>query len=377
MSRRADPTKQRTLAVVTQCDLLPDSLPEKVAGLGLGYVCVANPINNQTYDEAREASLFRTGLSLSKMDKSAVGVPVLAKRLVEIQSMILSKHFPGNIKKIDEELDSSVTELKKLSPTMADAATALVGQVFSLKESLHKILIRGELDELYEDDNQMHCKARLLEMLNKFSEDLYSSSESPGGSFMAEEIEVLKTANGVLLPHSRPHSAFLFLVGKRVKSVSNLPIDFVNEVSAYLETVVNRVVDDCCRNSPQLHPSMMKAARTALAKLKKKLLERAAEMLEMEKDTCYTCDPDFDGRGLWFENEDDGLIVSKRMADWMALQLRSSIKKMVEEVANGVMSAEDGVRMMLEEPPTVAGAREEIRETIELLQKSKEDLVQV
>ncbi|CAI0476173.1 unnamed protein product [Linum tenue] len=86
MSQKVDKTGDRTLAVVTKVDKSPEGLLEKVAaddvGIGLGYVCVRNRI---------EAQLFGTHPLLSKIDKSIVGVPVLAQRLVQIQATIISR----------------------------------------------------------------------------------------------------------------------------------------------------------------------------------------------------------------------------------------------------------------------------------------------
>ncbi|CAH2042881.1 unnamed protein product [Thlaspi arvense] len=73
------------------------SLVEKIiaddVNIGLGYVCVRNRIGEESYEEARreETSLFQTHPLLSKIDKSMVGVPVLAQRLVQIQASIISK----------------------------------------------------------------------------------------------------------------------------------------------------------------------------------------------------------------------------------------------------------------------------------------------
>ncbi|KAL8264303.1 hypothetical protein R6Q59_022433 [Mikania micrantha] len=45
------------LAIVTKCDRSPDGLLEKVTtndvNIGLGYICVRNRINDETYEEAR------------------------------------------------------------------------------------------------------------------------------------------------------------------------------------------------------------------------------------------------------------------------------------------------------------------------------------
>ncbi|CAN1217797.1 Dynamin-related protein 4C [Linum perenne] len=99
MSQKVDKTGDRTLAVVTKVDKSPEGLLEKVmaddVGIGLGYVCVRNRIGDETYEDARneEALLFSSHPLLSKIDKSIVGVPVLAQKLVQIQAAIISRYF--------------------------------------------------------------------------------------------------------------------------------------------------------------------------------------------------------------------------------------------------------------------------------------------
>ena len=84
MSQQVDRTGERTLAVVTKADKAPEGLLEKVTmddvHIGLGYVCVRNRIGDETYDQARveEERLFKYHPLLSKIDKSMVGIPVLA-----------------------------------------------------------------------------------------------------------------------------------------------------------------------------------------------------------------------------------------------------------------------------------------------------------
>nr|CAD1837604.1 unnamed protein product [Ananas comosus var. bracteatus] len=100
MSQRVDPTGERTLAVVTKVDKAPEGLLEKVTAddvnIGLGYVCVRNRVGDETYEQARkeEARLFGSHPLLSKIDKSIVGVPVLAQRLTQIQASIVTRCLP-------------------------------------------------------------------------------------------------------------------------------------------------------------------------------------------------------------------------------------------------------------------------------------------
>ncbi|KAJ4957049.1 hypothetical protein NE237_013832 [Protea cynaroides] len=130
MNHRVDRTGERTLAVVTKVDQAPDGLLEQLTAddvnIGLGYVRVRNQIGEELYEEARreERRLFESHSLLSKINKSIVGILVLAQKL----------HL------------SNVT----------DAMTAFMQIIGSAKESLKKILIRGEFDE-YPDEKNMHC----------------------------------------------------------------------------------------------------------------------------------------------------------------------------------------------------------------------------
>ncbi|KAL8264309.1 hypothetical protein R6Q59_022439 [Mikania micrantha] len=410
MSRSVDTTGQRTLAVVTKCDRSPDGLLEKVTtndvNIGLGYICVRNRINNETYEEARnqEATLFETHPLLSKIDKSMAGIPVLAHRLVAIQSVIISKCLPNIVKKINERLHASVLDFNKLPrnlTSVSEAMGAFVQIVGSFKETLQKILIRSELDE-YEDDKQMHCNARLAEMLDKLSQDLQSSVNF-SKNFLVEEMQILEEANGIRLPHFLPHLVFSSLLKRRVNGVSDMPICFVNK----------------------------KATQNVTGRMKIKFMERVDEMIEMEKMTDYTCDPEFiPSYNKLMGNRDQFLnslifvfgssqtlnmegysinvkhlidvsanirdqafdlkmkmtaywkIVLKRMVDYLALQLRFFMKQLVNkeieaEVVNVVMVNGGGIEKMLVEPPSVAKKRERLQSSISLLKESKEIIEQV
>ncbi|XP_071736605.1 dynamin-related protein 4C-like [Rutidosis leptorrhynchoides] len=436
MSQKVDKTGQRTLAVVTKCDQSPDGLFEKVTtndvNIGLGYFCVRNRINDETYEEARikERKLFESHPMLSKIDKSIVGIPVLADRLVQIQSVIISKCLPNIVTKVNDKLSASILELNKLPrnlTSVADAMVAFMQIVGSMKETLQKIFIRGEFDD-YENDKQMHCNARLVEMLDEFSKELLSSDKF-SENFLVEELKVLEEANGIRLPHFLPHSVFLCLLQRKVNVVSDMPVNFVNKVWAYLEAIFMKVLLDCCANYPQLLPSMKKATQNMMEKMKAKFVERVVEMIEMEKVTDYTCDPDYIASYNKLMSYHDKLvyalkphitlmevegyesinvnhlsdvsettrdqaydlkmrmtaywkIVMKRMVDWSALQLQFFIQKVVNkeierELVNETMVNGGGIKKMLDEPPSVAKKREWLQKSIKLLQESKEIIEQV
>lgn len=84
---------KRTLAVVTKVHRAPEGFLEKetrdAVNIGHGYICVRNRVGIESKAEARrsKSDLFRTDPHLSSIDKSMVGIPILAEKLMQIQAM--------------------------------------------------------------------------------------------------------------------------------------------------------------------------------------------------------------------------------------------------------------------------------------------------
>ncbi|KAJ0557884.1 putative dynamin GTPase [Helianthus annuus] len=437
MSQRVDVTGQRTLAVVTKADKNPEGLLEKVTTddvhIGLGYICVRNRVGKESYEEARvkEAKLFQSHPLLRLVDKSMVGIPVLADKLVEIQSMIISKCLPDIVKKINDKLTGYVGELNKLPRKMTSVAEAMT--VFMringlVKESLRKIFIRGEFEE-YPDVKSMHCTARLSEMLNDYSVKLQLTAEGEQkGLFLVEEIRVLEEAKAIALPNFLPRTAFLTVLNKKVNGISGMPVEFVGNLWRYIEEVVLSVLMRHSDNFPPLQASMRRAGHNLIAKMKDVSLTRVMEMVEMETITDYTCNPEYNviwnklmqhqpafmeavtdhSKPVvigfeWFNVDIAHLrsydhdvvkqafdmkmrmaaywkIVLRRMVDCMALHMLFSIQNLVNkdvesEIVNEMMVPHGGgIERMLEESPVVAGKREKLNRSVKLLRESKDSV---
>ncbi|KAL3749799.1 hypothetical protein ACJRO7_010857 [Eucalyptus globulus] len=434
MSQMVDKTGKRTLAVVTKADKAPEGLLEKVTAddvnIGLGYVCVRNRIGDETYEEARlsEAKLFDTHPLLCKIDKSVVGVPVLAQKLTQIQATIMAKCLPEIVKKINDKLTANVAELKKLPQNLssvAEAMTTLMRMLGSAKDSLRKILLRGEFDE-YPEEKNMHCTARLVEMLNRYSHELQHCAENdPRANFLLEELEVLEEAKGMWLPNFLPRTAFLTLLQRKVKGISSKPPSFVARVWEYIEGVVIRVLMRHCENYPQLHSSTRRAASSLINKMKEKSMDRMMEFVEMEKLADYTCNPEYtlewnnlmsqqnifmDAINVVWKPSNIVLqgigevdvgnlrhrkqqiqeafdlkmritayweIVLRRFVDLMALHLLFSVQNLVnnemeKEIVGQLIgpNGSGGMERMLEEAPSVAKKRDQLNRSIKLLRES-------
>ncbi|KAE9459398.1 hypothetical protein C3L33_08689, partial [Rhododendron williamsianum] len=142
------------------------------------------------------------------IDESIVGVPVLAQKLVHIQATIISKCLPDIVRKINDKLSYNIAELNKMPQnlsTVAEAMTVFMRIIGFSKESLRKILLRGEL-----------MNTRM----------------------------VLDETKGIGLPNFLPRTAFHVVLQKKVKEISKTPANFIAEVWGYIETVVETVFMD-------------------------------------------------------------------------------------------------------------------------------------
>ncbi|XP_062094601.1 dynamin-related protein 4C-like [Humulus lupulus] len=438
MSQSVDRTGERTLAVVTKSDRAPEGLLEKViaddVNIGLGYVCVRNRVGDESYDEARfeEAKLFQTHPELSKIDKSIVGIPVLAQKLMQIQAKSIARNLPDIVKKINDKLNQNLAEFRKLPKTMnsvAEAMTAFMRIIGVVKESLRKILLRGEFDE-YPDEKKMHCKARLVEMLNGFSDELMNCPESDRTrNFLMDEIKHLEEAKEISLPNFLPRTAFHALLQEKVKGVSGVPTAFVGKLWDYIEDVVMTILMSHVEDYHQLQLSTRRAGLNLIEKMKERSMKWVVEAVEMEKLTDYTCNPEFEiewnkfmAQKNPFMSYVDGYstiniegfgsvevanakqfphllhqaydlrmrivaywrIVLRRLVDSMALHMQLSVHVLVNEELEKEIVGElmapyngNGLERLMEESPSVAAKRLKLAASVKKLKECKEILATI
>ncbi|XP_050137151.1 dynamin-related protein 4C-like isoform X2 [Malus sylvestris] len=441
MSQSVDKTGERTLAVVTKVDKAPEGLLEKVTGddvnIGLGYVCVRNRIGDETYEEAAAMAheLFQTHPLLSKIDKSIVGIPVLAQKLVQIQANSIARNIPDIVKKINDRLNFCIMELNKMPKSLSSVAEAMTAfmQIIGLaKESLRKIFLRGEFED-YADDNRMHCTARLVEMLKQYSDELHICAETGAKSnFLMEEIKSLEEAKGISLPNFLPRNAFLIILQGKVNEISSIPMAFEEKVWSYIEEVVISVLMHYTENYHQLQLSARRAGHNLMAKMKERSIKWMLELVEMEKLTDYTCDDDYvsEWKKLMASQNQfihevltdeykpsiitiEGIgevevgvlrmythvlaqaydlkmrmiaywkVVLRKLVDSMALHLQLSVfnlvnKEMEPEIVNELMGPYGGgIERMLEESPAVAVKPEKLNKSIKKLRDSKEVVAKI
>ncbi|XP_040367509.1 uncharacterized protein LOC112178468 [Rosa chinensis] len=100
-------------------------------------------------------------------------IDVCKEEGIKIPVPTRTRDFPEISKKINDKLTYSLLELHLLPIRIStvDEAFATFMQIMTLtKETLRKILVRGEFDEFLDDE--MHGTGKLAEMLKQFSDEL-------------------------------------------------------------------------------------------------------------------------------------------------------------------------------------------------------------
>ncbi|XBH83790.1 hypothetical protein VPH35_072127 [Triticum aestivum] len=410
MSQQVDRHGDRTLAVVTMDDV----------NIGLGYVCVRNRVGDETHDQARaeEERLFDHHPLLSKIDKSMVGIPVLAQRLMQIQATIIAKCLPDIVKQITDRLSRSTAELEQMPPDLNNVADA-VRAFFHI------------FDE-YPDDRHFHGTARIAEMLNAYAKKLPAECPQQGSDlFLMEEVRILEETTAIKLPDFLPRSAFLVLLKKKVQTVVQVPHDLVREVWDYVEDLTLKVLLEHSNDFPQVQPSCRRAVQSMMDKARAQSARHVTELIDMELVADYTYNPDYsktwselmEGYGKFMEavkdrtkptavtlkgfgkvevahlrNHDDlagqafdmrarlasyWKSIVLRLVDGMALLVLRAVKRLAENDLEVALSDEllgnnmAGVERMLAPSPGTGSKRQRLKKSIVLLQQSKEAVADI
>ncbi|CAN1217791.1 Dynamin-related protein 4C [Linum perenne] len=343
--------------------------------------------------------------------------------------------LPEIVKKINDKLGMNIQELNRMPKTMSsrgEAMATFMAIMGSSKESLRRVIVRGEFNE-YPDELQMHCTARLAEMLDKFSSEMDSAPASDQFlNFLDDEVKILEEAKGIWLPNYLSSVAFLALLQKKVQGIYVIPLAFVDQVWNYIEGVVISVLMKRCESYHLLQLSTRRTCHSLISRMRERSVNWVNEVLEMEMATDYTCNPEYliewnkllahrpqfitsvkaNNSGTRISIADFGVvtvghavkwsmvleqaydlrmrivtywkIVRRRLVDAMGLHIQLCVRKLVDkelekELVDELMGSQGdgGIERVLEESSSVAAKREKLNGSIGLLKESKEVLATI
>ncbi|XP_057869501.2 dynamin-related protein 4C-like [Cryptomeria japonica] len=438
MSQRVDKKGERTLAVVTKVDKAPKGVLEKVTddavNIGFEYVCVRNRVGNETNFQARqmEYELFTKDPDLSKIDKTMVGIPVLAQKLIEIQMIGISKRLPKIVKNIDVTLSKRQSELNALPRNISNSGEAMIEfmrLMDSIKCILHKLVVQGGI-ELFSAAPEMHCIACLHRMFESYSHDLSTAIEETPGEFLAEEVKLMEEAQGISLHNSLPHSVLASLIQSRIEIVSERSRDIAIRACEYIDKVVCRVIDSETQCYPLLHSASRRAFQALIDRKKEECIQFVLDSLQKQKTIFFTMNPGYlESQQNWQglrktfmkaikQNQSSVMLkgigeinlqtvpkghnqleaafemkmsvmaywsmVKMRLADEIPLHLRFTFHQMVQNdivnlIVKEVVGTGESAKMgdILEESPITTTKRRKLLQSVDTLRESKSTLSEI
>ncbi|KAM7269636.1 hypothetical protein ACFE04_025133 [Oxalis oulophora] len=387
-----------------------------------GLVATSAPITSSYNEKIRPLLDAVDDLRRLNVMKEGIQLPTIV-----VVGDHIARNMPEIVKQINEKLNTSLLELNSMPKVMSSTAevmTTFMRVMGSTKDSLRKLFLRGEFEE-YPDNKQMHSTARLVEMLNQFSDELQKCAVSdPNRDFLVEELSLLEESKSIGLPNFLPRNAFLVLLQKKVDGISLMPVDFMEKVWDYIEKVVSSVLIRHSSNYYQLQAAARQATDNFIAKMKNQSVNRVMEIVGMEKLTDYTCNPEYllewkkliNQQEKFFKIVREGhlkvniegfanievshlrnysdqvlhqafdlkvrmiaywKILLRRLVDNIALHLQFTLHNLVNkdlesEIVTELLNPHSrGIEQMMEESPYVAGKREKLSHSIDLLRNSK------
>nr|XP_043620144.1 dynamin-related protein 4C-like [Erigeron canadensis] len=406
MSLKLDETGQRTLHVFTKSDKASeDMVAVATTSTGTDFVCVVNRIGEETYQEARtkEANLFQTHHLLSGFNKSMVGTHVVAQKLVVMQLGSLSKSLHLILKKINEDLNITVlaqNKLEKQFTTISEAMPTFLHISKMSEKSLAKIVVSCEFDDFL-DDTQMHCSARLSNMLNEFLKNLKENQVNHWKHIDDEIPQLLEERKGSCSPSLLVEHVFNFLLQRQIVSMSGVIDSFTTRVWDYIEAVMVKVLVLHTKDDyPQLVLIVKAAAKNAIVKLKERLRfkDNVLELLEvknMEELKLNKLVPPYNNKSLgtlavYSETTlNQALEIETRMMafwEFVHSSFIDSVEENVKSMMNEIIvetemekelmnelktNGENRYKRMLEESPWMTMKRWKLKNRIELVEKFK------
>ncbi|KAF6171110.1 hypothetical protein GIB67_020589 [Kingdonia uniflora] len=253
--------------------------------------------------------------------------------------------------------------------TMGGAISALMRILASSKESLKKILVRGEFDE-YPDEAYMHCTARLAEMLDVYSKDL-QNKKITADNFLMDEIRVF------MKPEELGFRIF-FPVLLSSLFCKEMSVDRVKEIVEMEKLADYTSNPDYMKTLDSLMGHQENFTNVLNDKNKSTIglpIFGDVEVVHLRKYSPVVVQQAFDMKmqltAYW-------KIVLLRLVDRLGLHLVLSVQNLVnnnieDEIVKELLNSQNGgMEKMLEESPVVVKKREKLNKSIKLLQDSKE-----
>ena len=243
IASEVDPTKSRTIGVVTKVDLSPYDISDKLKGegkninLNLGFIGVVNNGPDQPFTKIKhlrkqEEEYFQK--HYSSLDKSLWGTETLVKQLVNLQTSFLESSIPEIISKLETHIYQTQKELDIYQSQFKgshEKFSFTISKLYIIKEQYQKqIDMSSCLNTFFAD-----YKNNLISQKPTYTDKLYSNKIQ---SFIDEN-------KGFMLINFININSFKHIfLDTFDKSINNPSVDLHKNVFNFLCKTIKQLVKD-------------------------------------------------------------------------------------------------------------------------------------
>lgn len=302
LAREVDPQGQRTIGVLTKCDLIDtddegiDSLANRVYPLQLGYVAVVcRRVNNSLEQSLSYEQEFFNAHPIYSKFVHRCGTRFLATVLNWVLIKHIQEFIPTLRVKIQTLLSEAESQLALYQDPLGEVEGnkgALLLQYFSTFARNFQEAIDGRLPGL-SDLDQLAGGARLNYIFHDWFAETLSKFDTLDGLSDQEIRIAIRNATGPKASLFVPEGAFEVLVRKQIRKLLQPSLQCVDQVYEELQ----RMVERC--ELPEM--SRFAALRTRILDVVSQVLKRCLgpttqmihNLIAMELAYCNTSHPDF------------------------------------------------------------------------------------
>lgn len=310
-----DPTGERTVGVVSKCDMVPHTsdILDKVrmtrpsdVQLALGFVAVRNRASHETSDDVDidhiETTLFQSHPQLKQLSDKQKGLSALTEKIVALQGQAVDRFFAHLRRLIRSRKDTLTQKLEALPhiPRTPDARRdELLDVLCAIDRHMRALLHTEDVSQ-----ESLNIPSSTYDLCETFSRDLLAHLPNALGEPFADAVRLKQNlARGRLLPDVDVDT----VVAQQVREVlfgsagrsNNMGIvhSCTNELISSHSSLMTRVYELVItqHTNVKVFPLLADVISSQLARFihgaRKSASLIAEAIIDAEKSSCYTQNP--------------------------------------------------------------------------------------
>lgn len=301
-----DRNGNRTIGVVSKCDLVPDSsdVVEKIrmtrdsdVKLALGFIAVRNRgPNEETLDiKMKEKELFSTHKVLKTLMPDEWGYTTLSKRIVQLQSSLVNHFIPEVQSEIRNRIFSAEAQLRELGfvPSSPSEMRSLLTSALAALDRALQPLIRAESSNF---DLNIASKTTV------FAENFAKTIRQGVPDFLGKEYrdriyQKLKKSTGYSLPNFIGDTVFreeirtIFFHRNVPNAVEVLITDTAELMDYVFKTAIGNI--HMLNSFPSLARSIVEECHSILHNAKERTVQLVSTVVHSEESQVFTVNQDY------------------------------------------------------------------------------------